>query len=179
MLCSGLPSHTDREPPISSSANFVSKVDISIVIAAPPARVLRAFFDRAALAAWWNATASVTTPRVLGPYVVEWRPTNFRDEVLGRLGGVFRGTVMQIEAAEGFFLADVYWLPPDGDPVGPMALEVTCQRASPASDEENEATVLRILQTGFEDGPRWRRYYAVFGAGWDRAVRTLKGLLEP
>ena len=44
----------------------------------------------------------------------------------GRLGGVFRGTVMQFEAGRGFFLADVYWLPPDGDPIGPMALEVTC-----------------------------------------------------
>jgi hypothetical protein len=142
--------------------------------------VLRAFFDRGALGAWWEASVAITKPRVLGPYVVEWRTTEFRDEILGRLGGVFRGTVIQIDP-EGFFVADVYWLPPDGDPIGPMALEVTLKKAPPepdASGVEAERTTLRILQTGFEDSPRWRRYYAVFGAGWERALGTLKGLLE-
>lgn len=162
-----------------SPTNYVSKVDVSIVIAAPPTRVLRAFFDRAALAAWWQSVASVTMPRVMGPYVVEWRPTDFRDDVLGRLGGVLRGTVIQIDPGEGFFLADVYWLPPDGDPIGPMALEVTCRKAPPDPERgADDATLLRILQTGFEDGPRWRRYYGVFGAGWERAINTMKGLLE-
>lgn len=143
--------------------------------------MLRAFFDRAALGAWWQSVASVTTPRVLGPYAVEWRPTDFRDDVLGRLGGVFRGTVMQMDPGEGFFLADVYWLPPDGDPIGPMALTVSCSTA-PADPErpvaEGASTLLRVHQTGFEDSVRWRRYYAVFGAGWERALGTLKGLLE-
>ncbi|MBM3772916.1 MAG: SRPBCC domain-containing protein [Acidimicrobiia bacterium] len=164
-----------------STANFVSKVNVSIVIAAAPARVLRAFFDRGALAAWWQAAASVTTPRVLGPYAVEWRPTDFRDEVLGRLGGVLRGTVIQIDPAAGFFLADVYWLPPDGDPIGPMAIEVTCHTVSPDPDRagpDGGMTEVRILQTGFEDSARWRRYYAVFSVGWERALVMLKALLE-
>lgn len=142
--------------------------------------MLRAFFDRGALGAWWEASVSITKPRVLGPYVVEWRTTEFRDEVLGRLGGVFRGTVIQIDL-EGFFVADVYWLPPDGDPIGPMALEVTVKKAAPDPGGAEGApgrTTIRILQTGFEDSPRWRRYYAVFGAGWERALGTLKGLLE-
>jgi len=162
----------------------VSKIDLSLVVAAPPARVLRAFFDRAALAAWWQALASVTIPRVLGPYAVEWRPTDFRDDVLGRLGGVLKGTVIQVDPGEGFFLADVYWLPPDGDPIGPMALEVSCTKAEPDSDldrqqgVDGQLTRLRVLQTGFEDSVRWRRYYDVFGAGWERALGTLKGLLE-
>ena len=33
-----------------------------------------------------------------GPYAIEWPPTEFGDDVLGRLGGVFRGTVMQFDA---------------------------------------------------------------------------------
>jgi hypothetical protein len=143
--------------------------------------VLRAFFDRAALTTWWQSVGSVTTARVLGPYAVEWRPTDFRDDVLGRLGGVLRGTVIQLDPGEGFFLADVYWLPPDGDPIGPMALEVTCTRIPPDPDHpapDREFTRLRVVQTGFEDSARWRRYYAVFGAGWERALGTLKGLLE-
>src|SRR5688572_8451737 len=89
-------------------------LDVTTVIAAPAGRVLRAFFDSAALGAWWQARRSVTLPRTLGPYVIDWAPTDFRDEVLGRLGGVFRGTVMQFQPDTGFFVADAYWLPPDG-----------------------------------------------------------------
>jgi hypothetical protein len=145
----------------------------------PPARVLRAFFDRAALGAWWEAASSVTVPRVLGPYVVEWRTSDVVDEVLGPLGGVLRGFVIQFDAGQGFFLADVYWLPPEGDPIGPMALAVTCTPVSPRDNGTLDGTQLRILQTGFEDSPRWRQFYLVFNSAWERSLGTLKQLLDP
>src|SRR4029077_4944927 len=66
-------------------------LDTSIVIAAPASRILKAFFDPNALNAWWRVAHAVTTPRAFGPYAIEWAPTDFRDELLGRLGGVFRG----------------------------------------------------------------------------------------
>ena len=147
-------------------------LDVTAIIAAPAARVLRAFFDAGALNAWWQVAHSVTTPRVLGPYAIEWEPTDFRDDVLGRLGGVFRGTIVQFQAGEGFFVADAFWLPPDGEPIGPMALEVT-MHADAAG-----ATRVRITQTGFEESERWRRYYEVIGVGWTRALAGLKSLLE-
>jgi len=147
-------------------------LDVSAVIAAPPGMVLKAFFDPLALGAWWGVLRAVTTPRTLGPYVVEWPPTDFRDEALGRLGGVFRGTVMQYDAQSGFFVADAYWLPPDGDPIGPMALEVT------VTLEGDGATRVRVTQNGFEESARWRRYYDVVRVGWERALVSLKALLE-
>lgn len=150
-------------------------LDQTIVIAASPAVVLKAFFDADALGAWWQVTRSVTTPRALGPYAIEWTPSEFRDDVLGRLGGVFRGTVMQFSPGEGFFVADAYWLPPDGDPIGPMALDVTCTAVDLGTDA---ATRVRVVQTGFEESRRWRRYYDVIGHGWDRALASLKALLE-
>jgi uncharacterized protein YndB with AHSA1/START domain len=166
-----------EEEPIPA-ASKVSRIDTSIVIAAPADRILRAFFDRSALCTWWQVAASITAPRVLGPYVLEWRTTEFKDEILGRLGGVLRGTVIQIDS-DGFVLADLYWLPPDGDPIGPMALEMTCSKAaSEAAPSDEQATHVRVLQTGFEDSPRWRRYYALFSVGWERALATLKELLE-
>jgi uncharacterized protein YndB with AHSA1/START domain len=147
-------------------------LDVTAVIAAPAARVLKAFFDAEALAAWWQVAHSVTTPRMLGPYAIEWVPTDFRDEVLGRLGGVFRGTVMHFDAPHSFFVADAFWLPPDGEPIGPMALEVVLQT------EPGGATRVRVTQTGFEESVRWRRYYEVIGFGWERALASLKSLLE-
>jgi hypothetical protein len=63
-----------------------------------------------------------------------------------------------------------------------MALEVSWRSARAPAQEDTpddvELTTVTIRQTGFEDSPRWRRYYAVFGAGWGRALAALKDLLE-
>ena len=64
-----------------------------LVIVAPPATVLDAFFDPHALAVWWRAKRSVCVPRPLGSDAIEWEPTEWRDDVLGRLGGTLHGTV--------------------------------------------------------------------------------------
>jgi uncharacterized protein YndB with AHSA1/START domain len=157
-------------------------LDVSVVINSPPGRVLKAFFDADALSAWWQVRNSVTTPRVLGPYAIEWASTEFRDDVLGRLGGVFRGTVMQFDAGRGFFVADAFWLPPDGEPIGPMALEVTLvpiatTSATPVSADD-VSTEVHVVQSGFDESARWRRYYDIVGHGWERALHSLKMLLE-
>ena len=147
-------------------------LDVTEIIVAPAGRVMKAFFDADALSAWWQVAHTVTTPRLLGPYAIEWAATEFRDDILGRLGGVFRGTIVQFRAGEGFFVADAFWLPPDGEPIGPMALEVRLQPQSAA------VTRVRVMQTGFEESARWRRYYEVIGVGWSRALTSLKALLE-
>jgi hypothetical protein len=151
-------------------------LDVSAVIEAPASVILKAFFEAEALSAWWQVAHSVTAARTLGPYAVEWEPTEFKDDVLGRLGGVFRGTVMQYDSGAGFFVADAYWLPPDGDPIGPMALQVECRPAAGAGGAA--ATHVRVTQSGFEESARWRRYYEVVGHGWERALASMKSLLE-
>jgi len=158
------------------AAPTAPQLDVSVVIAAPAETVLRAFFDAGALVAWWQVTRSVTTPRALGPYAVEWTPTDFRDEILGRLGGVFRGTVMQFQPGQGFFVADAFWLPPDGDPIGPMALDISCTAIE--APRGGPATQVRVHQTGCDDSLRWQRYYEVVGVGWERALASMKSLLE-
>jgi uncharacterized protein YndB with AHSA1/START domain len=148
------------------------QVEFSIVVQAPPERVLRAFFDADDLAEWWQVSRSVTVPRPLGTYAVEWRTTEFRDEILGRLGGAFHGTVMDYRPGRDFFIADAYWSPPDGDPIGPMALEVRCQ---PHDDPQVTSLVLR--QSGEDEGLRWQRYFEVVAGGWPRALAGLKEYL--
>jgi hypothetical protein len=54
-----------------------------------------------------------------------------------------------------------------------MALEVTLRV------ETTGETRVRVTQTGFEESVRWRRYYEVIGFGWERALASLKALLEP
>ncbi len=147
----------------------------SISIIASPTRVMWAFFDARALAAWWQTAHSVTIPRVLGAYAVEWDPTDFKDDVLGRLGGAFHGTVMEYKPEKEFFVADAYWLPPDGHPVGPMALEVKVQ----AQRAKNpQITLVTVTQRAGDDGQRWKRYYEVIVPGWERALQSLKRYLE-
>ena len=157
---------------VNATMKPAPSLDMSAVIAAPAARVMQAFFDPDALSSWWQVAHSVTTPRPLGPYAIEWRPTEFRDDILGRLGGVFRGTIVQCQPGQGFFVADAFWLPPDGEAIGPMALEVKLQ------SESSGATRVHVMQTGFEESARWRRYYEVVELGWTRALASLKALLE-
>jgi uncharacterized protein YndB with AHSA1/START domain len=149
-----------------------ARLDVTTTIEAPVGRVFRSFFDPDALSAWWLATRSMTIPRVLGPYAIEWKTTEFRDEILGRLGGVFRGTIVQLNEGQGFFVADAFWLPPDGDPIGPMALHVQLEAKASAT------TLVRVTQTGFDESARWRRYYEVIAIGWSRALLSMKALLE-
>jgi uncharacterized protein YndB with AHSA1/START domain len=150
-------------------------LDYSISIIASPARVLQAFFDPEALSRWWQVSRSVTIPRVLGAYAVEWEPTPYRDEILGRLGGAFHGTVMEYKPEREFFVADAFWLPPDGGPIGPMALEVVCE---PQRRRNPQITLLKLAQRGYEESERWKHYYEVIGPGWERAIETLKRYLE-
>ena len=145
--------------------------EYSVLVNAAPTRVLMAFFDPHALSAWWKVARSVTTPRPMGVYAVEGVPTADADEILGRLGGVFCGRVMEFLPGREMFIADAWWLPPDGEPIGPMALEVTCRMSGPACR-------LHVKQTGFEDTPRWRRYYAVIASGWRSSLAALKQYVE-
>jgi len=154
--------------------------DYSIRIESTPTRVLAAFFEPPALAAWWDVATAIATPRPLGVYALDWGDSGVADEVLGRLGGVFHGTVIDVQPGRGFFVADAYWLPPEGDPIGPMAMEVTCTPTDRPAGRPSAplATLLRMVQRGLDDSPRWMRYYEVVGGGWPASLDTLKGYLE-
>ena len=149
------------------------QVELQVIVQAPPARVLEAFFEPQDLARWWQAVRSVTVPRPLGTYAVEWESTDFGDEVLGRLGGAFHGTVLDYRHGEEFFVADAYWTPPDGEPIGPMALVVTCTAAGGPN-----TTKLAVRQSGDDDGIRWQRYFEIVAGGWQRALAELKEYLD-
>jgi uncharacterized protein YndB with AHSA1/START domain len=149
----------------------------SLRIQAPPARVLAAFFDARALGAWWDVANAIATPRPLGAYALEWATSPEQDDPLGAYGGVLHGTVIDFRPGRGFLVADCYWLPPEGDPIGPMALDVTCSRAS--SGGTAPAVALRVVQSGLDtESPRWKRYYELLAAGWPPALEKMKAYLE-
>ena len=149
----------------------MSEFSADLVIIATPTAVIDAFFDANKLTTWWEVRRSLCVPRPLGAYAVEWETTEWSDDILGRLGGALNGTVMEYKPGREFFLADAFWLPPDGDPIGPMALEVTCSRHAWGAQ-------LHVRQSGYEESDRWRRYYEVISPGWERALDRLKVLLE-
>ena len=143
----------------------------SLFIAAPPAAVFACFFSADALRAWWQVARSVTTPVPFGVYAVEWATTPYRDDMLGPLGGVFHGTVVDVRPNQQFLVADCMWVPPEGDPIGPMALQVTCQT-------EAGGCRLHVQQDGYEPSPRWLRYYAIVSRSWQVSLTALKRYAE-
>ena len=144
------------------------------LIAAPPARVISAFFDDDDLKNWWQVTRALTVPRPLGMYAIEWPSTEFKDDVLGRLGGAFHGTIVDYRASAAFFLAEAFWQPPDGDPIGPMALEV---QARPHGHGGRQ-TMLTVRQSGEGEGRRWERYFQIMDRGWEGALLELKDFMN-
>src|SRR5215212_3964147 len=143
----------------------------SLTVDASPAAVLDAFFDSAALAAWWHVTRAQCTPEPLGGYTLEWDSSEWHDETLGRLGGAFRGTVIEFRRGLEFFVADAFWLPPDGDPLGPMALEAHCTTVG-------SRTLLHVSQSGGQDSRRWIRYYEILASSFPVALDGLKAYVE-
>lgn len=154
-----------------SSPPTPPSLDVQIAINAAPDRVLASFFDPHAIASWWQAERSVTLNRPLGVYAVQWATAPVVDDVLGALGGTFYGVVMDYRENEGFFVAETYWLPPSGEPLGPMAFEVALSHTA-------GVTTLRIKQTGFEESARWRRYYQIITDGWAASLEALKAYSE-
>ena len=154
-----------------SSSPDPSGFDAVVEIEAPPDVVHAAFFDAAALRAWWGVHGSVTTPKPLGIFAVEWPVAPDSDPLIGPFGGAFYGMVIDVRPGREFFLADAYWIPPAGDPVGPMALHVT-------SEPREAGTRLRVQQSGCDDSPRWQRYYRVASTHWLAALAALKAYLE-
>ena len=150
---------------------LICQFEHTIHVTAAPTKVIAAFFDPTSLATWWQTARSVTTPRPLGIYAVEWEQTPFQDTVLGSLGGVFYGTVMEFRNGREFLVADAHWLPPESDPIGPMVLEVTCEVSGPA-------TALTVRQSSSENGERWSRYYDLIESGWIDSLAGLKRYLE-
>jgi len=154
-----------------NAADPASRFEQSLIIAAPPQKVYDAFFAPDSLRSWWQAVRSVTTPVPFGVYAIEWATTAYRDELLGPLGGVFHGTVVDVRAGSEFLVADCWWVPPEGDPIGPMALHITCQA-------ESGGCRLSVRQDGYDPSPRWRRYYAIVSRGWQISLAALKRQVE-
>ena len=141
------------------------RVDSAVRIIGAPTRVLAAFFDAQALAAWWGVLRSVTTPRPLGVYALEWGHGS------DLAGGVFHGTVMEYRAGRELFVANAYWLPASGEPLGPMGLEVTCR-------VDGSGTRVRVRQSGADDGTKWKRYQDDMTSGWRVSLDALKQYIE-
>ena len=152
------------------------KLDVTLEMPAPADKVFQAFFDSVALGEWQATSRAIAVPRLLGPYVLEWPVSAERDEVLGRMGGFFRATVMHIEPNHHVFLADAFWLPPDGGPLGPLAVQITF--TPKATPDGLPSTLVRVVMTGFDDGVRWRRYLGLATSQWQKALGDLKTLLE-
>jgi uncharacterized protein YndB with AHSA1/START domain len=148
-----------------------ARFEQSLLIDAAPARVFESFFDPAALAVWWQASQSVTTPCPMGVYAVQWPTTPYRDDLLGPLGGTFFGTIIDCQPGREFQVADAHWVPPEGPPLGPMTLHVRCL-------PEGTGCRLYVRQEGEDMSPRWRRYYVVVSRGWQLSLMALKRYAE-
>ena len=91
---------------VAAAPEVNDRFEQSVTIAASPATVFDCFFEPQALATWWQAVRSVTTPVPFGVFAIQWTTTSYRDDLLGPLGGVFHGTVVDARPGNQFLVAD-------------------------------------------------------------------------
>jgi uncharacterized protein YndB with AHSA1/START domain len=155
----------------SSPDEPLTGIHETIQIAATPTAVFDCFFSANALRVWWQAARAITTPVPFGVFAIEWAPTVHQDDILGTLGGVLHGTIVEARRGHGFLVAEAYWVPPAGAPLGPMALEVRLKAV-------DGGCRVHVRQEGFEPSPRWERYYQVVERGWQVSLAGLKRYAE-
>ena len=132
---------------------------------------MQAFFNDADLKGWWQVDARVHRAAAARHVCDRVGLHRVQGRVLGRLGGAIHGKVIDFRPNASFFLADVYWQPPDGDPIGPMALEVQCRPHG-----NGRQTMLTVKQSGEGEGPRFERYFSIMNRGWEGALERDEGL---
>jgi uncharacterized protein YndB with AHSA1/START domain len=145
-------------------------VKLVVDIPTAPGRVLQAFCDSDAIEQWWHARRAIVVARPLGVFAIAW-PEGPSDDVLGPLGGVLHGVVIDIRSARELFVADAYWQPPAGDPLGPMSIRIACAVAP-------TGTTLDIEIGGGAEGPRWDRWFEVLRRDLPLAIDELTRWLE-
>ena len=151
-------------------------LDVIVDINATPRAIVDAFFKPGALSAWWGTTRSVTSACVLGAYALEWPVTTEVDPVLGRLGGVLHGTVMQYEATRRILrgqsvLASARRRPDRTDGARRLLRDVSGVRRPAGNEAPHRPDRLR-------GSARWRRYYERLQEQWPRSLETLRALVE-
>jgi pyruvate kinase len=149
-ICSHGPSNfvncsaSDHQPQPPTVKEFTH----SLTIDAPPAVVLDAFFNHDALADVVEGDALAVRAASTRCYAVEWDAPS--GVMMSWAGWVVRskGRSSSSRPDGNSSLLTPTWLPPDGEPIGPMAFEATCSLVS-------GRTVLHIRQSGFEHSDRW------------------------
>lgn len=149
----------------------VNRLERQLIVDAPSPQVFDHFFSPTALRVWWQAARAIVTPVPFGVYAIEWAPTVHEDDVLGTLGGVLHGTVVEAQRGHGFLVADAYWVPPRGAALGPMVLQVDLRA-------EGAGCRVHVRQEGHDRSPRWDRYYRIISHGWDVSLAALKRYAE-
>ena len=151
-------------------------LDLTIVIVASPEQVLKAFFDADALGAWWQVAHSVTTPRMLGPYAdrmdAHRLPRRRPGPPRRRLPRHRHAVRRRVRASSSRIASGCR----------PTAIRSVRWRSrcacTPAGPDVAAGTRVHVRQSGFEESVRWRRYYEIVGDGWERALASLRSLLE-
>jgi uncharacterized protein YndB with AHSA1/START domain len=148
-------------------SNSMRTVENSIEIQCSPQRVLEAFINDKDLQNWWQASKSFVQPQPGGLYALVWQ--------LGApdIKYVTTGLVRFYIQGRELLVNNMVYINHDRKSIlGPMEMYVTAVRTG-----EN-ACVINLLQSGFQQGADWDWYYNAVSQGWPYALGLLKTYLE-
>lgn len=143
----------------------MKSVEATVDIKVSPELALDAFTEIDLLREWWGVERALIEKRIGGMYVLAWNISEHGFKY------VSSGIITSYHAGEHLEIGNLVYFNPERPILGPMTLLVRVRKSG-------EATVLHVLQDGYQDGTDWDWYYKAVREAWPKVLIHLKNYLE-
>ena len=141
------------------------KVESTIVVNVPPAKVIRAFIDAGMLRAWWSVERALVEPKVGGVYTLAWGVSE------KGFGYVSTGVIKSYDPESTLVVDNLVYMNPERPLFGPMSLTVKATKSG-------TGTEVYLCQDGYQQGADWDWYYEAVTHAWPEVLKNLKSYIE-
>lgn len=140
-------------------------VEASVDLQIPPQDILDAFIEPQHLKAWWGVDRSLIDPQKGGLYTLVWSNGS------GAIQYVTTGVITEYLPACQLMIGNLVYISPGKAALGPMQLGIF------TTPQEDLATRLTVVQSGYQSGPEWDRYYNAVREKWPEVLNAFSAYM--
>jgi uncharacterized protein YndB with AHSA1/START domain len=141
------------------------KVEAFIEINCPAQKIFDAFTEPEQLKGWWQVERCLVEKKQGGIYALAW---DLSDKGFRYIS---TGFITVYRPGKELLVDHFVYFNPEKKILGPTWLSLKME-------EENDITLLQLIQGGYQDGDDWNWFYSAVKEAWPKALQLLKEFLE-
>ena len=141
------------------------KVEATIEINCPGQKIFDAFTEPVLLKGWWGVERCVVEKKQGGNYSLAWGITDKGFQYIST------GIITVYIPGKELLVDHFTYFNPEKQILGPTWLGLKIE-------EEDDISLLQLIQGGYQEGGDWDWYYAAVKDAWPKALVMLKNYLE-